>query len=527
MTLAPLRLARGLALALVLASGAAPGAAAQATPEADPLEALDGLVQTEEGARLFTDAHDALIDWRLDAAREGFTRLGEMEPASPAGAYGLSKVALWEAIVNEREPYPDRFLALNDSLGDLLGDMPEGLWRSHLEGEREMHRAMLFLRQESFARAGRAFHAACGDFKATTRDADVPFVESYLGRGTCLVAAGAVPSEYKWVAALLGFRGTVAEGIETLTLAYDGATVATPEAAIMLALADAALNERRAGAIDRLGEMARAHPQSVLLAYLHGTMLLETRDAPGAEAELRRAIAIRESPDASPFPYADYHLGLALFRQDRFEEAADLFEAYIADPPGNALVAQATLHAGLSREMLGARRDAVRHYRRVRATRDNDSDQQAEREAERRLDHPMTDAERAILLGATAYDGGRYADAIPVLQPILGDRDADVTLRAEAAYRTGRAYQALGDDREAIRHYRLAIARPGDPLAKWGPWAIYHIGEVHEAAGEWDAAREAYETSLENEAEFDYHKSLEQRAKAALERVERGAQRRD
>ncbi|MEL6615015.1 MAG: tetratricopeptide repeat protein [Bacteroidota bacterium] len=528
MSLAPFRLARGLALAALLASGA--GALAQATPEppeADLLEALDGLVETEEGARLFTDAHAALIDWRLDAAREGFRRLGEVEPASPASAYGLNKVALWEAIVNERDPYPDRFLALNDSLGDVLREMPDGLWRRHLEGEREMHRAILFLRQERFTRAGRAFHAACGDFKATTRDADVPFVESYLGRGTCLVAAGAVPSEYKWVAALLGFRGTVADGIETLTLAFDHATVATPEAAIMLALADAALNERRAGAIDRLGEVARAHPRSVLLAYLHGTMLLETRDAPAAEAELRRAIALRATPEASAFPYADYHLGLALFRQDRFEEAATLFETYIADPPGNALVAQATLHAGLSREMLGDRRDAVRHYRRVRATRDNDSDQQAEREAERRLDHPMTETERAILLGATAYDGGRYADAIPVLQPILGDREADATLKAEAAYRTGRAYQALGDDREAIRHYRLAIARPGDPLAKWGPWAIYHIGEVHEAAGDWAAAQEAYETSLENEDEFDYHKSLEQRAKAALERVERGAQRGD
>jgi tetratricopeptide (TPR) repeat protein len=220
-------------------------------------------------------------------------------------------------------------------------------------------------------------------------------------------------------------------------------------------------------------------------------------------------------------PYVDYHLGLALFRQDRFEEAADLFERYIRSPPGRGLVAQAMLHAGLSRELLGDRRTAERHYRRVRATRDNDSDQQAEREAERRLDHPMTATERAVLLGATAYDGGRYEDAIRTLQPALGDRDADVTLRAEAAYRTGRAYQALGDDREALRHYGLAIARPGDPLAKWGPWAIYHVAEVHEAAGDLDAAQEAYEEALANDAEFDYHKSLEQRAKAALERVER------
>ena len=58
----------------------------------------------------------------------------------------------------------------------------------------------------------------------------VPFAESYLGRGTCLVAAGAVPREYRWVAALLGFKGTVAEGLATLQQAIGESEVAAPEA---------------------------------------------------------------------------------------------------------------------------------------------------------------------------------------------------------------------------------------------------------------------------------------------------------
>ena len=220
------------------------------------------------------------------------------------------------------------------------------------------------------------------------------------------------------------------------------------------------MNERRAGGIESLGAANETYPESVLLAYLHGAMLLETRDAPEAEAELQRAAALMDRPGVSPLPYVNHHLGLALFRQDRFEEAADHFEAYLRDAPGHALVAQAELHAGLARDLSGDRRGAEMHYRRVRATRDNDSDQQAEREAERRLDHPLTEAERAVLLGATAYDGGRYKEAVRRLQPVLGEHDLDATLRAEAAYRTGRAYQALGDDSNALRHYAVAIARP-------------------------------------------------------------------
>ncbi len=516
---------------LLSASGGAGIVHAQADASGS---ALDGLMSTAAGAEAFEDAHRALVDWRLEDARRGFERVGALEPASPAGAYGLAKVALWEALVMERPPFPQRFFALNDSLEDVLDGMPRGPWRTHLEGERELQRALMYLRQESFARAGRAFHGACGRFKENTRDADEPFSESYLGRGACLVVAGSVPSEYKWVAALLGFKGTVPDGIDAIQAAIDSAQIATPEAVILLALVDAALNERGAGGTETLGTAAAANTESVLLAYLHGAMLLETRDASGAERELRRAAALVGTPEAgrpqvdtpearaySPMPYVDYHLGLTLFRQDRFEEAADLFESYLRDAPGRALVAQATLHAGLAHELTGDRRGAERYYRRVRATRDNDSDQQAEREAERRMDHPFTVSERAVLLGATAYDGGRNQDAIAALQPVFGDTDADATLRAEAAYRTGRAYQALGDDREALRHYGLAIARPGDPLAKWGPWAIYHTAEVHEASGDLDAARAAYERALGNEDEFDYHKSLEQRTKAALGRLDR------
>ncbi len=91
--------------------------------------------------------------------------------------------------------------------------------------------------------------------------------------------------------------------------------------------------------------------------------------------------------------------------------------------------------------------------------------------------------------------------------------------RAEAAYRTGSALQSLERWDEALGYFRLARDRPGDPLAKWGPWSEYHLGEVHEALGETAEARAAYRRVLDNEAEFDYHKALEQRTRTALERL--------
>lgn len=133
----------------------------------------------------------------------------------------------------------------------------------------------------------------------------------------------------------------------------------------------------------------------------------------------------------------------------------------------------------------------------------------------------MTSAERALLLGEAAFDGGSDLEAVRLLQPVVTDSELPAVVRAEAAYRTGRAYQSLERWADAQRHFQLAIDRPGDPLAKWGPWSIYHSGEIEEATGDLDAARQLYERVLEDETEFDYHKALEQRARTALERIGR------
>src|SRR5690606_15455162 len=143
----------------------------------------------------------------------------------------------------------------------------------------------------------------------------------------------------------------------------------------------------------------------------------------------------------------------------------------------------------------------------------------ARRRAEQLLERPMTEVERTLLLGQNLYDAGRDREAIAMLQPVVAGGATEYVQRAEAAYRSGRAYQSLREWDEALRHYRIAVERPGDPLAKWGPWSQLYLGEVYEAMGDEDAARAAYRAALDNETEFDYNQALEQRARTALGRL--------
>ncbi len=485
---------------------------AHAPPEMSALARASLGIETDAGAQRYARAHALALDFRLADAEAGFRALAAIE-SGPASAYGLESAALWRALMTEDDADFDRFYALNDSLADVTARLGDAPGARLVAATGSLHRALAFGRQERYARAGNAFRDACGQFSGLDGpDAD-------FGRGVCEVAAGSVPRTYRWLARLFGFSGTVTGGLARLDRAAlaDGALAV--DAAVAFAISDATLNERRAGSVDRLVAVAEAHPASPILGYLAGYHLLVDRRADEAEAALRRAQTAQSDARVTDVPFLQAHLGFALFRQRQFAQAAPLLEGYAQTYRGRALVAQSTLDAGIAYEMTGDRARAERLYRRVRAKRDYDSDLSAAREAERRLSQPMTEADRALVLGGAAFDAGDYDDAVRILQPIVTGADLAPDVRAEAAYRTGRARQAQENWPDARRHFQLAVDRPGDPLAKWGPWSMYHLAEVHEAQGDLDRARDQYRRVLDNEAEFDYHKALEQRTRAALERI--------
>ena len=477
-------------------------------------------ITTDAGAELWARGRAEMLAFQLDSARATFRRLDAAEPASAAGVLGLESAALWQALVAEVEPFPSQFYALSDSLArvaDALPATPEG---DLVRATAALHRALMLGHEEKYARAGLAFRDACGQFRALPTDGPTGVPDALFGQGLCEVAAGSVPSRYRWLGRLFGFSGTVAGGIDKLGRAAAGPGAMALEAMAAFAVSDAMLNERRAGGLERLGAATAARPGSPALAYLRATYLIADRRTDEAEANLLRAVAALARPGAAPLPLVDASLGSVLFRQDRFAEALPYLDRYARTYRGRALLAQTTLMAGVAAEMTGDRRSAEAFYGRVRAARDYDTDRAAFREAERRRAAPMTAAERTLVLGQTAYDSGRLAEAIRRLQPVLTDTALPEAVRAEAAYRTARAYQSSGNGTEAIRHFGLAVARPGDALARWGPWSLYHVAEVHEAAGRADEARASYRAALADARAYDFHTSLEQRARTALARLD-------
>lgn len=502
-------------LALLLG---APFADARAVPERIARDPGPMLVQSPESMALLEEGRSQMVAFRLDAAEATFERLDAVEDARPAARLHLAKIALWQAMILEQEDLYDQFFDRSDALLDVLKETPESPWRTHFRAETELHRAIIHAKKTEYTRAALALRQAYKHFERNVEDHPT-FYESTWGMGLCHTTVGLVPKSFQWVLKLMGFRGTVQQGLTEMEVSAKRSLYYRDEAAAFFALTDQIVNESKRGGMEVLEALEARYPESPVVSYILGFSLLSQRRAADAEQQLRRADRLLQQPGVFPMPYVDYALGQALFRQDKFEASVRYFQRYLHTFPGKALVAQANLHAGLALELSGRRAEALPYYERVRVREDYDSDASARRDADARLVAPISDRERTLLLGSNAFDSGRYQEAVRTLQPLFGDSGASEVERAEAAYRTGRAYHLLGEWREALRHYGLAASNPGDPLAKWGAWAQYYIGEVHEAQGDRAAARAAYERALANDEPFAYNKALEQRAKAALDRL--------
>ncbi len=478
------------------------------------------LLASEASERLFEEGRGHLLHFRLIDAEHAFRRLTRTADGGPAAGYYLALASFLKALVTDERVYFDEFFARSDSLLARLDALPASRWRSFLTGAAHLHRAV------AAAKTERSLGAALAGRKAYRHledaiEADAAFYEPYAGMGLLHLFIGSLPGAYRTLLKLLGYGGTIAQGLAELGLAAERSRLSREEALVVLAMADIMLNNSAAGGMQTLARLQGAYPHSPLFAYLYGYGLLSNRRAEAAEGFLAAAVHAGTTAPYFYVDYADFFLAQALFRQNRFAEAEGHYRHYLKRHRGLALKAQAYLEMGLTLEMLDRRDEALRFYEQVNDRRAYDSDASAYRAARRLLAAPLTPLERQLLLGRNAYDAGRYARAEAVLQAVFEAPEAPPAIRAEAAYRLGRVYQAQGRLAEALHAHRYAVAH-GAAGTQWPPWSQFYIGEIHTQHGDTLQAARSFQAALAYRPPFDYQQALEQRAKAALGRLQQG-----
>lgn len=485
-------------------------------------------VETDRSATLVDASRRLIFEYRLGSAADTLDLLAGRPDGRMAAEHGRLWIELLQAFITEADRHFREFDAVSDRLETAVDAHVDrfgvSAWTRHVEAERRWMNAIIAGRQGNYLSA--AWKARGARSRLADLEDDYPtFADPMMSLGLTRVAVARLPRTFRFVLRILGFRGDAEAGRRQVRRAASESRTNRYPARAADAVLDLVVRDRQEAALERLRELHRMAPESLIASYLLTFALIEERAVEEARIVLADARARMETSGYARLGYLDYFHAYLLFVDGDFERAAVWFDRYLTLHAGNALRAQAMLYQGLALEMMQGWSRARRVYRDVEVFRDFDTDRWAARWAAERSKEPMTSADRELLRARIAFDGARYVEAIDRAKSVAAREEASVMIdhRAEAAYRLGRAYHQLGRDSLALHHYTDALELVGDERSKWAPYSLYYSARIHASRGETAAARDRLSQAIDWPAPYDFSDGLEQMATAALNELDAGA----
>ncbi len=344
------------------------------------------------------------------------------------------------------------------------------------------------------------------------------FQPGLMLQGAMQVAAGTIPPGYQWLSKLLGIHGTIDAGMHNLENVLDSndpyALIFHNETAFYYLYLKFYILNQRDQVFGFIHEQNWDTRNNYLFAYLVANLSLNNQDASVTEEVISH---LNRDPGYLDMPVWDMQLGYA--QADRLDpESIANLQRYINRFKGNFYVKDALQKISwiyyLQNEPEKAR--AARSRLLVSGNTDTDADKQAQKEAESGR-WPNVALLRARLLD----DGGYYSRALIVLAGKQASSFPETGERLEFYYRTGRIYDALGRESEAITSYQEALKMGEGRREYYGARAALQMGFIYEKRRDKKTALIYFKKVLAMHA-HDYKDALDQKAKAGIERCSEG-----
>jgi tetratricopeptide (TPR) repeat protein len=356
--------------------------------------AAQGLFPPERLERLQEGIRD-VYNLEYDRAEQNFQKLIEEAPDDPAGYCYLAWTYWVRELGGKQELSIDRFAA-----SDFFSESPkytapvdpavEARFRraSDLAIEKARarlakdprDRAALFLLGFAYqnlasfeASLKRSWWAAFRHGSRTYRyhrdllRDDPGFHDSRLATGVYQYVAGSLKWNVKWLAVLLGYRGSRERGKQDLRLAAERATLVADDARVILTLVHT--RERNyQKAFDYLNELLRKYPRNYLVHLDMGGMALLMR-RPEAAVEIYQDILRRHERVERASVYN--RLGVAFRQKKDLEAAVEWFSKALQETGASGRSQTiARLELGKTLDLLGRREEARERYREVAGAED-------------------------------------------------------------------------------------------------------------------------------------------------------------
>jgi len=342
------------------------------------------------------------------------------------------------------------------------------------------------------------------------------FILNKKSLGLLHIMIGSVPAEYKWITDLLGFEGSVKQGLSEIT--------------------------EFAKAVNNNDEFRFLKIETIiLLSYLKQNFSSEFKSSDFFDWNQNEIITnpllnfvvtnhfIHEGKNDQALEtvskfigktgqfklhYLNYLRGVCLLNKlDTVSQK--YFQIYVKDYKGTSYVKSAFQRIAWISLIQNDIKGYEQNITKVRLKGDLllDEDKQANNEATKKIKPNVT-----LLKARLLFDGGYFNHALKVLNEAPAKSFISLKDQLEFTYRLGRIYQKLNDFNKALSAYQNTIEKGKESSYYYACNAALQLGNLYEKQGKNGKAIEYYKLCL-NLNPDEYKTSLHQKAKAGLDRL--------
>lgn len=327
----------------------------------------------------------------------------------------------------------------------------------------------------------------------------------YLGAQEAVIST--IPSGYKWISKILGMKGNMKNGMYLLNSYINSNNPYFKEEAFLytIYLKNYLENEPQQAA-QLITKYNLDTKNNQLFVFMAANLALNNKDAKQAEKILNNRNHSNEYID---FPMLDYEMGDAKMKSLDYN-AISYFERFIKESKSNFYIKDACYNIAICYYLQG-KNDLANQYKNKTKTigkTESDADKQAQKNAQKIF------ANKDVLKARLLNDGGYNERALEILLKL----NLNESEKLEYYYRLARVYDELNQIENALINYNKTIEMGKNATEYFAARAALQTGYIYEKKAAKKEAIRYFEMVLDMD-DHEYKNSLDQRAKAAINRI--------
>jgi tetratricopeptide (TPR) repeat protein len=389
-------------------------------------------------------------------------------------------------------------------------------WQQSLVFEMYVGRALVRFQEQEYTAAISEVRQAQQMRKMLLKKSPPHF--SKRAEGLIEIIFSSVPKQYKWIAELLGMSGNLEKGFSLLEQASKHSELLTRETQLILFFLEKSIQNDPIKAWNRMDSLVTAIPENPFFKYCLAVNALDRKNHAEALHLLQELI---QNQSLKNFPPLYYQFANTLLYKNDFTQAQWYFLQFIAKSKSPQNKSDAWFKAGICALFLGNEAEAKNNFEKcIQSTKSGqEKDNYAKKISQKFLQKLPDGLDLELWRARYQSDGGLFNSALEILHALkMKENTMNSDQKTEWYYRYGRIYQEKSDIKLAKLYYNLCIQQKAIQNNWMRAYSCFYLGVLFEQQSSFAEARRYYNQALSYD-QYDFQAGLEQKAKAALERI--------